>query len=348
MIGKSPSGSVREAVSGLDGKPSIIFMYTDRENFADCVKALAGIYPDVPSLASPLTFYSKTMLEKGVGICAMYGVSAVSGAMRSVSTVPARDIASFRANIAEINAGENDTVCIDMCTGNDAAVMTTMYGLLSKSGISMTGGTAMPGEPVAVNGEIYTDACAYALIKNLTGRVMVYKENIYRIVSDSRFIASDTDHSRYYIGELNGRPAKLVYEDLCKVKDEDIHDSTFLNPFGKIVGRDVFIVSVSGTSGNGLTCYRQVNDSDVLALLELKDYHATVKKTAEKIKRDMSEISGIFSVNCILRQQLFEQRGYLQQYLDTMAIAPHAGFFGYGEHFNGQFVNQSMSCAVFE
>ena len=80
----------------------------------------------------------------------------------------------------------------------------------------------------------------------------------------------------------------------------------------------------------------------------MKDIKTIVQQTVDKIHNDMPSVSGILSVNCVFRQQLFENNGYLQDYLDEMSFAPHCGFFGYGEHYNGQFVNQSMSCAVFE
>ena len=36
-------------------------------------------------------------------------------------------------------------------------------------------------------------------------------------------------------------------------------------------------------------------------------------------------------------------------YLREMsALGSHAGFVGYGEHYNNRFVNQSMTCVVFE
>ena len=66
---------------------------------------------------------------------------------------------------------------------------------------------------VAVNGEIFSDADAYLFVKNKGGKVRVYKENLYRPLDESRFIASRTDKSRYYIGELNGRSAKDVYKE---------------------------------------------------------------------------------------------------------------------------------------
>ena len=39
----------------------------------------------------------------------------------------------------------------------------------------------------------------------------------------------------------------------------------------------------------------------------------------------------------------------MQEYLKKMsALGSHAGLVGYGEHYNNRFVNQSMTCVVFE
>ena len=39
----------------------------------------------------------------------------------------------------------------------------------------------------------------------------------------------------------------------------------------------------------------------------------------------------------------------MDQYLKTMGtLGMHAGLVGFGEHYNSQFVNQTMSCVVFE
>lgn len=68
-----------------------------------------------------------------------------------------------------------NTVCIDFCTGNDACVLTTIYSVFEKKHISLTGGTGADGK-VSVNGKIYEDAAVYALVKNLGGKIKVYKE----------------------------------------------------------------------------------------------------------------------------------------------------------------------------
>ena len=69
----------------------------------------------------------------------------------------------------------------------------------------------------------------------------------------------------------------------------------------------------------------------------------------QTIRSDFSHISGVFSINCLFRYLLFTQNGDMQHYLDTMSgLGNHVGLIGYGEHYNNRFVNQSMTCVVFE
>ena len=190
---------------------------------------------------------------------------------------------------------------------------------------------------------------AYGLVKNQRGRVKTYKENIYRQMGNYRFIASNTDRAKYILGSLNGQPAKQVYKDILHVTDQEILTQTFKNPFGKVNGDDVCIISIKEVTGNSLACFRQVNDSDVLIMLELADYRSVVRNTIEEICRDFPKRSAVFSVNCLFRYKLFCEHNYMQKYLQEMAaLGSHAGLVGYGEHYNNRFVNQSMTCVVFE
>ena len=226
--------------------------------------------------------------------------------------------------------------------------MTTIHSVLKRQNISLVGGTGDAGK-VSANGKVYEDAVAYAIVRNNGGRVKTYKENIYHQMGDYHFIASRTNKAEYILGALNGKPAKQVYQEILHVTDEEILTQTFKNPFGKINGNDTCIISIKEVNGNALTCFRQVNDSDVLILLELGDYRETVKNTIQTIKNDFPRISAVFSVNCLFRYLLFTDNSYMEEYLSDMsALGNHAGLVGYGEHYNNQFVNQSMTCVVFE
>ncbi len=348
FFGMSQRGDLKEAVSGV-GRPQLIMLFSNGDQFETHVKELEELFPGVPSIGCVGMCYDTRVVEKGVGVIAFSdGVSAAVNVLEEVSVMPVKYIDRLEMDVISVNGTERDTVCIDFCTGNDACVLTTIYSVLKNRNISLVGGTGDAGK-VSANGRVYEDAVAYAMVRNENGRVKAYKENIYHQMKNYRFIASRTDKAKYILGALNGRPARQVYQDILHISEKDITTQTFKNPFGKLNGDDTCIVSIKEVEGDALSCFRQVNDSDVLVLLELGDYRATVKNTVRMIQRDFPNISAVFSVNCLFRYLLFTQEHYMQEYLNEMSIlGSHAGLIGYGEHYNNRFVNQSMTCVAFE
>ena len=348
FFGMSQSGNLNDAVRGLNN-PQLIMLLSNSEQFEKHVKQLETLYPKVPSIGCIGMSYDSRIVEKGVGVIAFEdGVSASANVLEKASSMPVKYIERLEQDVEKIDGSQKDTVCIDFCSGNDACVLTTIHSVLKRQNISLVGGTGDAGK-VSANGKVYEDAVAYAIVRNNGGRVKTYKENIYHQMGDYHFIASRTNKAEYILGALNGKPAKQVYQEILHVTDEEILTQTFKNPFGKINGNDTCIISIKEVNGNALTCFRQVNDSDVLILLELGDYRETVKNTIQTIKNDFPRISAVFSVNCLFRYLLFTDNSYMEEYLSDMsALGNHAGLVGYGEHYNNQFVNQSMTCVVFE
>ena len=348
FYGMSQRGNLDEALQGLYS-PQFIMLLSNNDQFEEHVAALERRFPGVPSIGCIGMSYQTSVAEHGVGVIAFSeGVTAAANVLEQVSTMPVKYIKRLEEDMRTVGGTNRDTVCIDFCSGNDACVLTTIYTALCTGGISLVGGTGDPGM-VAANGRIYQDAVAYGLVRNQNGRVKTYKENIYHQLGNYRFVAADTDRTNYVLGSLNGKSAKQVYQDILHVTDEEILTRTFQNPFGKLNGDDTCIISIKEVKGNALACFRQVNDSDVLILLELGDYQAIVRETIQQICRDFPRRSAIFSVNCLFRYKLFSEHGYMDSYLREMsAPGSHAGFVGYGEHYNNRFVNQSMTCVVFE
>ena len=348
FFGMSQRGSLDEALQGVY-HPQFIMLFSTNDRFEEHVAALEKRFPGVPSIGCIGMGYQSGIVENGVAVAAFSeGVTAAANVLEQASTMPVKYIKRLEQDIQTVNGSSRDTVCIDFCSGNDACVLTTIYTALHKRGISLMGGTGDQGR-VSANGRVYQDAVAYGLIRNQNGRVKTYKENIYHQLGDYRFVASNTDRANYMLGALNGKSAKQVYKDILHVTDEEILTRTFQNPFGKLNGDDTCIISIKEVDGNALACFRQVNDSDVLILLELGDYRAIVQDTIRRICQDFPRRSAVFSVNCLFRYKLFSQEGYMQNYLrDMAALGSHAGFVGYGEHYNNRFVNQSMTCVVFE
>ena len=344
------SGNLAQAISEITA-PKLLLLMSNNEQFEQHVEELERYFPGVPSIGCIGGSYGgqTVVADKGVAVIAMEGnLSVVTNVLEQASTMPVKYIGRLEEDINKVAASENNTICIDFCSGNDACVLTTIYSVLGKKHISLVGGTGDGGK-VSVNGKIYADADAYALIRNNDGKIKVYKENIYKQVPACRFIASKTDRSKYLIGELNGRPARKVYQDILNIGDKEMATQTFKNPLGKMNGQDICIISIKEVVGDKLECYRQVNDSDVLTLLELQDISHVVENTINQIKKDFTHISGVFSINCVLRYLLFSQEHYFETYRKSMSVlGDHAGLIGYGEHYNQQFVNQTMTCVVFE
>ncbi len=348
FFGMSRHGDLREAVSGLV-MPQMLLLMSNTRQFEEHVRELERMFPGVPSIGCIGMSYDTQVVEDGVGVIAFLdGVSAAANVLEQVSVMPVKYIERLEKDVSRINGSRQDTVCIDFCSGNDACVLTTIYSVLKSRGVSLVGGTGDGGK-VSANGRVYEDAVAYALIRNENGKVKAYKENIYHTKGDYRFVASRTDRARYILGALNGMPARDVYQKILKIPEQQIATQTFRNPFGKINGDDICIISIKEVVGDSLACFRQVNDSDVLVLLELGDYRAIVKENIQKIRSDFPRISAVFSVNCLFRYKLFSEGGYMGEYLQEMsALGSHSGLVGYGEHYNNRFVNQSMTCVVFE
>ena len=279
------SGNLAQAISEITA-PKLLLLMSNNEQFEQHVEELERHFPGVPSIGCIGGSYGgqTVVADNGVAVIAMEGnLSVVTNVLEQASTMPVKYIGRLEEDINKVAASENKTICIDFCSGNDACVLTTIYSVLGKKHISLVGGTGDGGK-VSVNGKIYADADAYALIRNNDGKIKVYKENIYKQVPACRFIASKTDRSKYLIGELNGRPARKVYQDILNIGDKEMATQTFKNPLGKMNGQDICIISIKEVVGDKLECYRQVNDSDVLTLLELQDISHVVENTINQIK----------------------------------------------------------------
>lgn len=350
IYGMSSSGNLREAVQNIQKPKALIFMTSDA-NFEKHTEELQQLFPDVPSIGCVgMSYGGEKTCEKGVTVIAMSeGIEAVSNVIENLSTMPVKYIHRLMDDISKIQASSQNTVVFDFACGHDDKLLTTLNSFLFKKNISLVGGTGDCNK-VSVNGKIYSDACAYLILKNTSGKIKVYKENIYR-PGEKRFIATKTDRSRNLLIEVDGKSAEQTYLDALGIKREAVQSQTFQNPFGHIYGDEVYLISVKDVvTGGAMECFRTVNNLDVLTIMEIEDFREVVKNTIAQIQSDFSNrISAVLSVNCLFRYLLFNDEKYWNDYLRNMnTLGSHAGMVGYGEHYNTQHVNQTMSCAVFE
>lgn len=203
---------------------------------------------------------------------------------------------------------------------------------------------------VAYNGNVYEDASVYMFVKNLTGKIRVYKENIYENTSRYAHFATKVDIEKKALIELDGKMAADVYSEELNIPKNKIIDNVFINPMGRVVGDEVYISSMMTMESNGtLINYKRINKNDCIYFLTLGDYKGIEQSTRNKIKNDANKISLVLSVDCVYRYLLYTKEGYISTYAKDMAtLGQHFGVVGGGEQYNNQHVNQTMVCVVFE
>lgn len=328
----------------------LIVMTTQADGFEQCVKKMGELVPDVPNIGvCGQGYYELKDCPNDIILVGFYDCEAIADIFNDINK-PILSVHRLMKYVEEIRGNANNTVCLDFSTGNDSVVITTFNTCLDDRGIPLIGGTSWDTR-VSYNGVVYENACVYALIKNNSGTIKAYMENIYTIdESMPDFIATKIDEKNPKIITLNNQSAAKVYQETLNIKESDIENQTFKNPIGRIVGDKIYIISVKNKCPDGsLETYKRANSMDALTILKLGDYDSIIKDTVSNIKKDIPSIKGIFSINCLFRYFMFNDFHYTGDYLKTMnQLNNHVGFVACGEHYRTQHVNQTMTCFVFD
>ncbi|MBE5910669.1 FIST C-terminal domain-containing protein [Pseudobutyrivibrio sp.] len=360
-IGTSTKPDVAAAFAEASTKlsdPKLIIMLSSFDQFEKATELLEGKYPNVPKIGTgTISYYDTDSSDKRLMLIGFGNDAEVEvGVVRNLSTVPMAYIPTLMEKISKVQAGDNNTICLEFCTNDEERLVTSLNVALEKARIPIVGGTVF-GYPqnytpkVMMNGELFPDACCYALIKNKSGKIRTYSENIFGPMEGAKIhTATKVNLATKEVITLDGRPAADVYCQDADVSRGQIVDNVLTNPLGRVIGDQIFISSPYVVGNNGsLTCYKKINENDAIQVLELKDYDAINADTRRAIKDENNKISFIFSVNCIYRHLLFTNQGYLNTLIGNMkALGPHVGIVGGGEQYKKQHVNQTMVCAVFE
>ena len=360
-IGTSMNSDCSSAVAEVTskaGNPSLLVLLCAYEHLKDASEAISSKYPDIPLIGTSTTSYFDTESSDKRMVLLSFGSDVVAevGILRNLSSAPLADISAMEQKVSKIQPGEGNTICLEFCTNDEERLVTTMNVALEQAKIPLVGGTIFgyPQDATAyamLNGVLYSDACSYALIKNKSGKIRTYSENIFGPMECGKtHIATKVNLDNKELITLDGRPAADVYCEDAGVSRSELVDNVLVSPLGRVIGDEIFISSPYAIGENGsLINYKKINENDSIQVLELKDYDAIGNDTRRTIRDESNNISFIFSINCIYRHLLFDQQNYLTDFLSAMKnVGPHVGIVGGGEQYKKQHVNQTMVCAVFE
>ncbi|MDE6873506.1 MAG: hypothetical protein K2P87_03510 [Lachnospiraceae bacterium] len=352
--GSSKNGDVLEALKNITEPAALFFSVASEDMLEHAANEIERVFPGVASIGGVGQAYiGRQFFDAGITVIAMKeNIKVVADVLEQASVMPIKYIRRLETAIIAVGGERGRTACFDICSaGADVRAVTTLSNFLCRLGYDLAGGTSN-STAVACNGKVYKDACAFLLFKNLKGKIKSYKENIYIQPqgNEKQFMVTKAEPRDYRIRTLENLSAEKVYTSELGIDRDKITTQTFKNPFGHVCGSDTYIVSIKGVEADGsITTFRPANRMDFLTILSMGDYREVVKDTIARIKKDLGSVSAVFSVNCLFRYIMFNDDHYWDHYLAEMCSSfSHAGMVGVGEHYNTQFVNQTMCCLAFE
>ncbi len=360
-VAKSNNSDAASAVNEIAANirdPKLLIFISAYANLKEVSENLCKKFPKAEIIGTSGTSYYETKASDQSLIAVGFGADSevAVGVIRGLSTCPIADLNGLEDAVNKVSPENDKTVCLEFCTNEEERLVTTMNVILGKKNIPIVGGSVF-GVPagkssyVVVNGQLYEDACCYAVVKNKSGRILTFSENIYEPrSSNKKHVATKVNLANKEIITLDNRPAADVYAEELGISRNQVVDNVLECPLGRIVGDEVFISSMYEIGNNGsLINYKKINENDTISILQLMDYDEVNANTRSRIKSEASHISLILSVNCIYRHMLFTNEHYLDKFLGNMAgMGLHVGVVGGGEQYKNQHVNQTMVCAVFE
>jgi len=362
-VGKSSKSDLKEAISeatmGLES-PKLILFFSDVKHFEVYAEKMKDKFKNSIILGST-TFaafcrdgaYKDTLLVMGIED----GIECYADVLEEVDKYPLKYVDRVTDCINKFHDTTN-TVCFEISTALiscEELVLSTLNSALAEKKIPLFGGSAgdhgrAEKTMISFNGRVYNNACAFVIIKNLGGKIRLYRENIYKPTTHY-FTATKVDVRNRIVYEYDNRPAAKVIVEALNTTIEDLPKYLDSYPLGRIIGDDMYITANQMvTKDNGMSYHARIYNNSKMVLLEPDDYRKVINETIEQVKKDVPNPSLAIMINCLARSMLFEKDGYLNEFAKKMsgALGDYVGFAGYGEQLKEQHFNQTMVLAVFE
>lgn len=344
-------------------KPVFAIFASDHKNFPWYTKRFASQFPDAVIIGTTsFTLFSSTgHSEKGLTMLVVTsGLKVSTGVLFEASRYPAR-YASAISDAIE-NIGEvYDTCCLEFSASSEKCeemIMDTFSTTMKGINIPVVGATSARDDSytkassVSLNGIVYVDACVFAFIHNLEGRIKIIRENIFKPTSHF-FTVTDVDCDERIIYELDHKPAASAIADALGTTIESLKTSTFMHPLGKPFGNNQYnIVAIDSVNPDmSVNLLSKVYNQTKVVLMQPKDSVTDVwRDTAYRLRNVMREPAFSFVINCESRTEYFEEYGILDEFNEWLTSF-YRNFVGaslIGEQMNFEHFNQSMLVVAFE
>lgn len=253
----------------------------------------------------------------------------------------------------------SDSICLSFTTAysnSEELVITALDTVCTENGMKVVGGTSGVAASedertmVALDGKVHRESTVFMCIKNLSGRIKVYKENVY-IPTKHQFTATSVDIKNRTIMELDRRPAAEVLSLALGCQIPELKEQLERQPIGRITENEIYISAIEKILADGSTKWSaRVYNNTKVSLLKIGDWRTTAEQTIAKIKRDFPEPSHVLLIHCDARTNLYQRQGKLEEFskIYSSAFASLSGFSSHGEQLGKVHFNLTLLAVVFE
>lgn len=362
-VGKSSKTDLEQAIKEATqelNSPKLVLFFSDVEHFEGYNEKIGEKFKNSIILGAT-TFagfckegaYKNTLLVMGIED----GIECYADVLEEADKYPLKYVDRL-INCVDKFKDTSNTVCFEISSSLiscEELVLSTLNSVLEKKNIPLFGGSSgdygkAEKTMISFNGKIYDNACAFVIIKNLGGRIRVYRENIYKPTTHF-FTATKVDVRNRIVHEFDNKPAAKVMAEALNTTVENLPKYLDSYPLGRIIGNDMYITANQAVcENNAMSYHARVYNNSNMVLLEPDDYKKVINETVDKVKNEIPNPSLSIMINCLARSMLFEKDGYINEFAKNMsrALGNYIGFAGYGEQLNHQHFNQTMVLAVFE
>jgi len=166
--------------------------------------------------------------------------------------------------------------------------------------------------------------------------------------SGKQFTVTRADVPNRVIYELDGKPVAKVYAEALGVSPEKLDGNIFMShPVGLMIDGNPWIRSPQQLlPDGGLKFYCRVLEGMKIHLMNSTDLVEDSKVAVVAAKKELGQISGGLTFNCILRRLELDAKKSHIQFLGAFSGLQTAGFHTYGESLLGH-INQTLTAVFF-
>ena len=345
------------------GRRALLIIFSSEYGiFSDCAGLLHEKFPDTTVIGSTthVVFGSAGYAMQGLCALAVFeGIKCADGVLLEAKRCPMRYAPNVIDAISQFDDTEN-LACFEFTSAHckcDELVMDTIKSVHKKLKLNIpvygsTAGAVDETGPtlISLNGDVFEEACVFVYIKNLCGRIIACKENIFK-PTENVFKITDIECDDRCIYELNNKNAVCAISDATGIAPKDVPGYLTLHPFGRIDGDDVYITAMQKVHEDGrITMLARVYNETECALLELDDIESIWNQSQDHLHEVIPNPSFGIAVNCIARTKYFMQNGLWDAFVDKakMSCGTFFGIAGFGEQFLCEHLNMTCVAVLFE